>query len=65
MSFEAESKFSIKKEHKDVIENKSLMEELHKYRLKDLTYKEDFVLLPKYAFFPLAKWYNCDKTITR
>ena len=65
MSFDAESKFSIKKEHKDIIENKKLMEDMHKYRLKDLSYKEDFVLVPKYVFFPLAKWYDCDRTITR
>ena len=65
MSFEADSKFSIKKEHKDVIENKSLMLEMHKYRLKDITYKQDYVLVPKYVFFLLAKLYNCDKTITR
>ena len=57
MSFEAESKFSIKKEHKDFIDNKSLMEDMHQYRMKDLTYKEDYVLVPKYVFYPLAKWY--------
>ena len=65
MSFEAESKFSIKKEHKDFIDNKSLMEDMHQYRLKDLTYKDDFVLVPKYVYFPLAKWYNSEKAITR
>lgn len=57
--------YSIKKEHKDFIDNKSLMEEMHSFRMKDLTYKQDFVLLPKYVFYPLSKWYSCDKEITR
>ena len=65
MSFDAESKFSIKKEHKDFIDNKSLMEEMHQYRMKDLTYKDDYVLVPKYVHFPLSKWYSSEKTITR
>jgi hypothetical protein len=65
MSFDADSKFSIKKEHKDFIDNKSLMEEMHQYRMKDLTYKDDYVLVPKYVHYPLYKWYSSEKTITR
>ena len=57
--------YSIKKEHKDFIDNKSLMEEMHTFRMKDLTYKQDFVLLPKYVYYPLSKWYSCEKEITR
>ena len=52
-------------EHKDFIDNKSLMEEMHTFRMKDLTYKQDFVLLPKYVYYPLSKWYSCEKEITR
>ena len=33
--------------------------------MKDLTYKQDFVLLPKYVYYPLSKWYSCEKEITR
>ena len=65
LSIGNEGKFSLKKEHKDVIDNKSLMEEMHQFRMKDLTYKQDFVLLPKYVYYPLSKWYQCEKEITR
>lgn len=60
-----DGKYSIKKEHKATIENRSLMEDMHEFRMKDLTYKQDFVLLPKYVYHPLSKWYNCDQEITR
>lgn len=43
----------------------ALMEKMHEFRMKDLTYKQDFVLLPKYVYYPLSKWYSCDKEITR
>ena len=33
--------------------------------MRDLVYKQDYLLLPKYVFFPLSKWYPCDKVITR
>ena len=55
----------MKKEHKDFIDNKALMENMHQFRMKDMTYKEDFVLVPKYVYFPLSKWYASEKTITR
>ena len=55
----------MKKEHKDYIDNKALMEKLHTFRMKDLTYKEDFVLVPKYVHYPLSKWYASEKIITR
>jgi hypothetical protein len=41
------------------------MEPSHQFRMKDLVYKQDYVLLPKFVFFPLSKWYSCDKVITR
>jgi hypothetical protein len=50
---------------KSSIKNEKLIEEKHEYRLKDSVYNEDFILLPKYAFFPLNAWYSCDKIITR
>ena len=65
LAINSEGMYSIKKEHKVFIDNKSLMEEMHSFRMKDLTYKQDFVLLPKYVFYPLSKWYSCDKEITR
>lgn len=34
----ADGKYSIKKEHKDFIDNKSLMEDMHEFRMKDLKY---------------------------
>lgn len=65
LAFHSESMYQIKKEHKDFIDNKSLMEDMHTFRMKDLTYKQDFVLLPKYVYYPLSKWYSCEKEITR
>ena len=29
------------------------MEDMHQFRMKDLTYKQDFVLIPKYVYYPL------------
>ena len=60
-----ESKYYITKEHKDAIDNKGLMEDMHQFRMKDLAYKQDFVLMPKYVYYPLSKWYTCEKEITR
>ena len=57
--------YGVKKGHKESIDNKGLMEEMHHFRMKDLTYKQDFVLLPKYVYYPLSKWYSCEKEITR
>lgn len=65
LAINKEGKYSIKKEHKDKIDNKSLMEDNHQFRMKDLTYKQDFVLLPKYVYYPLSIWYSCNKEITR
>lgn len=57
--------FSMKVSFKSSIKNEKLLEDKHEYRLKDAVYDEDFILLPKYAFFPLNAWYSCDKIITR
>jgi len=65
MNWSEDTDFGIKIEHKDCIDNMALMEPKHQFRLKDLVYKQDYVLLPKHVFFPLSKWYACDKVITR
>ena len=65
LAIESDHMYTIKKEHKDFIDNKQLMMDMHQFRMKDLTYKQDFVLLPKYVFYPLGKWYSCDQEITR
>ena len=65
LAITSDSAYAIKKEHKDFIDNKSLMEDMHQFRMKDLTYKQDFVLIPKYVYYPLQKWYSCEKEITR
>ena len=41
------------------------MEDMHLFRMKDLAYKTDFTVLPKYVYHPLSKWYSCEKEITR
>lgn len=36
----------------------------HQIRWKeDLVWNHDFVVVPKYVFIPLSKWYSCDKVI--
>ena len=41
------------------------MEPYHKYRLKDhCQYLSEFVILPKFVFRPLSKWYGCDVELT-
>ena len=65
MNFAIDDQYQMKKELKENIDNKALMEPMHEFRMKDLTYKEDFVLIPKYAHYPLSKWYASEKTITR
>ena len=57
MGFANESMFGIKKEHKEWIDNENLIEEMHQFRMKDLSYKTDWIVVPKYVFYPLGKWY--------
>jgi hypothetical protein len=33
--------------------------------MKDLIYNEDFILVPKFVFYPFSKWYNVTKVIER
>jgi hypothetical protein len=49
-----------------MIENKSLLEQKHKYRFKEhYQYLSEYVLLPKFVFLALAKWYGCDVVLPR
>ena len=42
-----------------------LVEQYHSQRLRDVEYGQDFVVLPRNVFFPLSKWYKCNKVIER
>jgi hypothetical protein len=33
--------------------------------MKEGVLNEDFVIVPKFVFYPLSKWYNCNKVIER
>jgi hypothetical protein len=55
----------IKEERTKVIDNASLVENLHSSRLKDVQYNQDFIIVPRFVFFPLSKWYSCNKVIER
>ncbi len=60
------SSLLIKKEEKiTVIDNLSLLENMHNLRLKDLLLGIDFIIIPRFMFFPLSKWYGCNKVIER
>jgi hypothetical protein len=60
------SSLLIKKEEKiTVIDNLSLLENMHNLRLKDLVLGIDFIIVPRFMFFPLSKWYGCNKVIER
>ena len=61
------SSFQIKKggEKLKSIDNASLMEPNHALRMKDVTYGTDFVIVPRFVFFPLSKWYPCNRIIER
>ena len=65
VGFCEEKSFVIKKEKLKVIDNSSLLEPFHEYRLKQATYNEDFIMIPQFMFYPFSKWYKCTKTIER
>jgi hypothetical protein len=54
-----------KEERAKLIDNDSLILPHHSLRLNDALYGTDFVLLPRFVFFPLSKWYGCNKVIER
>ena len=39
LAIESDGMYSIKKEHKEFIDNSQLMMQMHQFRMKDLTYK--------------------------
>ncbi len=41
------------------------MEPNHSSRLKEVLFGTDFVLLPRYVFFALSKWFSCNLVIER
>jgi DUSP domain len=60
------NRLSVKKEEKiKTIDNASLVENLHSQRLKEVQYGVDFILVPRFVFFPLSKWFACNKVIER
>jgi len=65
VDFVEEKNYIIKKEKINVIDNLTLMEPLHELRMRDVVYNEDFILLPKFVFFALSKWYKTTKIIER
>jgi hypothetical protein len=67
VSFYSNAKFNLTVEHKLTIDNAAyLMLPKHKYRFKqDKSYRSDFILLPKFVFYALSRWYYCDKEIKR
>lgn len=66
VNFGKEESLGLKLDHKQIIENRTLIETRHSYRLKDsLEFMTDYLLLPKFVFWPLSKWYACDVEIER
>lgn len=66
VNFGKEESLGLKLDHKQIIENRCLLEPKHSYRLKDnLEFMNDFLLLPKFVFWPLSKWYACDLELER
>jgi hypothetical protein len=65
VGFVDDKSFVIKKEKMTVIDNADLVEPMHEKRLKEITYGEGFILVPKFVFFPFSKWYKCTRQIER
>ena len=59
------SSFDTRSEKKSEIDNLQLIEDGHEFRTKEVIYGEDYLLLPKFVFLALSKWYNCNKVIER
>jgi hypothetical protein len=65
VGFIDDKSYIIKKEKINVIDNKELLEPLHEFRMREVLYGDDFLLVPKFVFQPLSKWYQCTKVIER
>lgn len=60
------SSFDTRSEKKRVIDNQSLVEEGHDHRIKESkNFNEDYVIVPKFVFNALSKWYTCNKVMQR
>ena len=60
------NKFALKSQLKTRIDNQRLIEPYHERRLRDdMAYGIHFVVVPKYVFKSLSKWYNCNAVIER
>lgn len=59
------SVFAMRQKRKTTIENGSIIEEGHQYRLREVNINEDYVVLPKYAY-RFFKWeYGCVHELRR
>ncbi len=65
IGFLEDKSFVIKKEKQSTMNNASLLEPLHDHRMREVVLNEDFIMVPKFVFFPLTKWYKCTKAIER
>ena len=65
VGFVDDKSYIIKKEKLKTIDNQDLIEPLHELRMKEVLFSDDFILVPKFVFFPLSKWYQCSKVIER
>lgn len=60
------NKFALKSQLKTRIDNQRLIEPYHESRLRDgMAYGIHFVVVPKYVFKSLSKWYKCNAVIER
>ncbi|TNV87076.1 hypothetical protein FGO68_gene9179 [Halteria grandinella] len=58
--------FQIKKQEKlSIIDNNTLIEILHTVRLQDVQYGVDYIIVPRFVYFALSKWYPCNQAIER
>ena len=47
-----------------IIDNLKIIEPGHQIRLREnMVHGENFVILPKFAFKSLSKWYGCNRVI--
>ena len=42
-----------------------MLEAHHCFRMKEYTYGTEFIIVPRFVYFPLSKWYSCNKVIER
>jgi hypothetical protein len=37
----------------------------HAHRLSDVEYGVDYIIVPKYVYFAVSKWYPCNQVLER